>query len=54
MCPHKPEEYSPEDEVRKLHTKRKEQAVVGASKRSVGRRRREKKPLNDVKMRNAG
>jgi hypothetical protein len=26
MCPHKPEEYSPEDAVRKLHTKHKEQA----------------------------
>jgi hypothetical protein len=26
MCPHKPEEYSPEDEVRKLHTKHNEQA----------------------------
>ena len=26
MCPHTPEDYSPEDEVRKLRTKRKEEA----------------------------
>jgi hypothetical protein len=26
MCPHTPEEYSPEDEVRKLRTKQKEDA----------------------------
>jgi hypothetical protein len=26
MCPHTPEDYSPEDEVRKLRTKQKEDA----------------------------
>jgi hypothetical protein len=26
MCPHTPEEYSPEEEVRKLRTKQKEEA----------------------------
>ena len=26
MCPHTPEDYSPEDEVRKLRTKQKEEA----------------------------
>jgi hypothetical protein len=26
MCPHTPEDYSPEEEVRKLHMKQKEEA----------------------------
>jgi hypothetical protein len=26
MCPHTPEDYSPEEEVRKLHTKQKQEA----------------------------
>ncbi len=40
MCPHTPEDYSPEEEVRKLRTKQKQEAR--GRREDVERRTREK------------
>ena len=55
MCPHTPEDYNPEEKrSASCARNRSKKLMDGANKRSAGRGGRKRKPLNGVKMRNAG
>jgi hypothetical protein len=48
MCPHTPEDYSPEEEVRKLRTKQKQEA---RGRRELAERRTKEKEVEALERR---